>query len=162
MKSILIIGMTGTGKSFETKKILKKFPKLDKYIFDVNNEYGVENLPTLEEFLNTVVKVENSVIVFEEATVFFSTRGRSEQVVNLLVRKRHTKNIIIFIFHSIRAVPSYIYELCDYVYIKKTNDTVKRIKSTHDSEKLIEIFEDVKINSNLEPYYTVKVRGTDL
>jgi SpoVK/Ycf46/Vps4 family AAA+-type ATPase len=162
MKSILIIGMTGTGKTTEVKNVLKKFPERKKYIYDVNNEYSDSDLPTLVEFLEKAKQVRDSIIVFEEATIFFSNRGRSEQVIDLLVRKRHTNNIIVFVFHSIRSVPTYIFEMSDHVYLKRTNDTAARVKKSFDSDKLLEVFEVVEKNSKLDPYYTKKVKGSDL
>ncbi len=162
MKSILIVGMTKTGKTTEVKKILSTFPERKKYIYDVNREYTDRDLPDLQSFIETAKKAKNSVIVFEEATIFFSNRGRSEDVTNILVRKRHTGNIIVFCFHSLRSIPLSIFELIDYVYIKRTNDSFASVKRKFDSENLNVIFENVKKSSKLDPYFTYKVKGADL
>ena len=91
----------------------------------------------------------NTAIVFEEATIFFSNRGRSEEVIDLLVRKRHTNNIIILLFHSIRSVPNYIFELIDYIILFKTNDNEKLIHDKFkDNEQLIEFYNAVNQSDN--------------
>lgn len=161
-KSILIVGMTGTGKSTEAMKVLKQFPDQKKLIYDVNNEYGTGSLPSMDTFLEEATKANDSIILFGEATIFFSNRGRSDKVVNLLVRKRHTRNVIIFIFHSLRTVPAYIFEMTDHLYLKRTNDTPQRVKKAYDSDKLLEVFDIVQKNSTLDPYFTKKVKGADL
>jgi len=164
MKSFLIVGMTGTGKTTEVKNLLNKF-SAEKKIYDVNNEYleftKNSGLPSMEKFLSDAEKITNSVIVFEEATIFFNKRGYDDRLVNLLVRKRHTKNIIIFVFHSLRSIPTYIFELIDFFAIKKTNDTIDRIKQFK-SPELMRIFETIEKSSNLEPYKTIWVKGADL
>lgn len=163
MKAFLIVGMTGTGKTTEVKKLLSSFSGL-KYIYDLNieyTEYQKRNLPTIENFLIEVKKTSNSIVVFEEATIFFSSRGYVKEVVDLLVRKRHSKNIYIFVFHSIRSIPSYIFELIDFFGIKQTNDTLTRIQAFK-SQALIEAFENVEKSAKLDAFYIQWVKGSDL
>lgn len=163
MKSILNIGMTGTGKTTEAKKQLAIFADRPKLIYDVNGEYTKgAKLPTMEDFMKACKKATNSVLLFEEATMFFSARGRSADMVDLLVRKRHTNNVIIMNFHSFRTIPTYIIEMIDYMYIKRTNDTEKRVRDKFDSEILSEKFVLCQEKSKFDPFFTVKVSVKDL
>ena len=149
MKTFLIIGHTGRGKSTKVKEILAGL-YCDKLIYDVNNEHNTgKPLPGIGDFLTLAKKKVNTAIVFEEATIFFSNRGRSEEVIDLLVRKRHTNNIIILLFHSIRSVPNYIFELIDYIILFKTNDNEKLIHDKFkDNEQLIEFYNAVNQSDN--------------
>lgn len=121
MKSFIIVGMTGTGKTTEAKKLMRKFPKFKKRIFDFQQEYGYPRM-SKNEFMAEALKSKGSFILFEEATIFFRTKYTSDDVIELLVSKRHDKNVIVFIFHGLRFIPNDILSLIDYVFIKKTND----------------------------------------
>lgn len=164
MKSFCIIGMTGTGKTTEAKKLLQSFAISDKLIYDINGEYSEYSqgkLLSIQEFIKKASSVNNSIILFEESTIFFSNRGRSEEVIDILVRKRHTNNIPIFIFHSIRSVPKYILELIDYFYIKKTNDNYSDVKKLFKRSADF-ILEETEKGYKENPYFCLKVKGSDL
>lgn len=143
MKTFLVIGHTGRGKSTFVKTALRKIPQR-KYIYDVNNEYGQgTNLPTLSEFLARAKELRNTTIVFEEATIFFGG-AKDEEMTNLLVRKRHTKNNIFLLFHSLIDAPPYILRLVDFIVLYKTNDNptaIKRKFAHHTT--IIQAFEEV-------------------
>jgi len=126
-KSICIVGMTNTGKSYEVKRI----PKHKKYIFDIQNEHQEFNaisgrLDSSENFLDKIEHVKNSVIVFEEATAFFGYSNSNRRAMKMLVNKRHDNNLIIFCFHALRFVPPYIVTMMDYFALKKTGDDEKK------------------------------------
>lgn len=129
MKSYIVIGMTGEGKS----EIVKQFTtKGNCYIFDVQNEY---NLPTdsvtsprmrhvngdIKAFRNRAEKLKNYNIVWEEATGFFAG-AMQERMKRIVLSKRHTRCNHFFIFHSIQDVPPFLFRLSDYVILHKTGD----------------------------------------
>lgn len=118
--NMAIIGRTGSGKSTLVRKLINH-SNLNPYIFDPNNEHNGINT-SIAEFLENAKNRENSLIVFEEATIFFSHSNRTENIINLMVRKRHTGNSIIFVFHSLRALPLYIIDLLDLIVLFKTNE----------------------------------------
>jgi archaellum biogenesis ATPase FlaH len=127
MKSVLIIGNTGRGKSTSALELLKKAKNEEREIivYDPNNDYKeFYNKPFLDKktFLNNLKNKKNSFILFEEATIFFSNKGNEEALVDLLVRKRHTNNEIVLLFHSLRSIPTYILELTNYIILYKTSD----------------------------------------
>lgn len=125
-KCIIIVGGTGSGKTTIVKKLLAAH-KGNKLIYDVNNEYGEEYI-SMDDFYKRALRAENSVIVFEEATIFFSTAGGTTEMRELLVRKRHTNNLFIFNFHSLSQIPLYILMFCDKLIIKKTNDQIPQVE----------------------------------
>lgn len=125
-KCIIIAGGTGTGKTTLAKTLINKRTK-NILIYDVNNEYGYP-YTDMVSFLNKAKRVKNHVILFEEATIFFSTSGGEKNVREIMVRKRHTNNILIFNFHSLSQIPLYILMFCDYLFIKKSNDQISQIE----------------------------------
>lgn len=137
-KGIILVGGTGNGKTFFIKKLISKYHKDALRIFDVNNEYSEfcqkPFNPDIDEFLDECYRTKNGVILIEDATAFLSNKGRSDTLTKILVGKRHTKNTIILLFHSFRAVPKYILDLCNHVVIFKTNDSQKIVESLQRDE----------------------------
>lgn len=120
----ICIGRRHTGKTTFSKELLNK-SKLPKVIYDINNEYKdyySEPFEDFDKFLDRIVELKGHYILIEEATIFFNPRGRFEEMINLIVRARHTKNIIQLNFHSFRSIPSNIVDMVDYITIFKTND----------------------------------------
>jgi hypothetical protein len=142
----IVIGATGSGKSEWVKETVR-----DKraFVFDVQNEYGsrtkyrgqkplnfsdnlnamqsryVPKSPRLKDdamkFMEMCRTKRNTIIVFEESTIFFE--GRTDDLTRtLIVNKIHTGNVYVFIFHSIAAVPPRIMQMCNFVVLHKTLD----------------------------------------
>src|SRR5690349_10097083 len=95
------------------------------FVFDIQNEYGRQtkypgqvpvNLSDninaerarytgtdVKTFLQLCERKRGSIIVFEEATAFF--RGRiSDLTMRHLINRYHTRNVSVFVFHSINRV----------------------------------------------------------
>lgn len=150
-----MVGKKRTGKTTLTRKFLDIYAKANGtkniFVYDINNEYQdfyPEKFEEFETFLNKVVDKENSYIHFEEATIFFSTSARCAQMINMLVRSRHTNNIIQLNFHSWKSVPKNIYNLIDTVIVFKTNDSFKDVKDKFDNEKVLNAFNKCLLSSN--------------
>lgn len=127
MKAILIVGNTGRGKTSSALLALYKAIEENRkiFVYDPNNDFKeFYNKPFTDEFtfLNSVKDVENSFLLFEEATIFFSNKGNDKILRSLLVRKRHQNNTIVLLFHSLRSIPIYIFELTNYLVLYKTAD----------------------------------------
>jgi adenylate kinase family enzyme len=153
-KAFIIVGGTGAGKTTFVKKSLDKVDKRSIMLYDINAEYKdyfEKPLLNIEDFAEKASHIENAVIVFEEATIFFSNRSSNDYVREILVRKRHTKNVIFLVFHSLRTIPRYIYDLCNYVVLFKTNDSRTLIDNKFTDDRLTQVFERVKKSKN--PHY---------
>ena len=153
-KCIINVGMTGSGKTTVTKKILSQI-EIPIYIFDVNREYSeFKNLNTNHDNFNNFVAMANtrikSCVIYEEATIFFSHSGCTENIKSQLVRKRHTGNLFVFNFHSMRQVPLFLLDFCDLLILGQTNDTGKLIMDKFKyNENIINAFEELKAENNI-------------
>ena len=146
MFTYIVIGAPGQGKSEWVKETVR-----DKraFVFDVQNEYGVRTKyqgqkplnfsdnpnavqarycpksmrikEDAEKFMEMCRTKRDTIIVFEESTIFFE--GRTNELTRtLMVNRIHTKNVYVFIFHSIAAVPPRIMQMSNFVVLHKTLD----------------------------------------
>jgi hypothetical protein len=141
--NIIICGGQDRGKSAKVKQLLKK-QKLRPLPYDVNGEYtGIPDSEGMDVFLENAKEEKNRAVIFEEATIFFSNKGRSEEIISMLVK--HNGNVQVFCFHSLRAVPTYIIELCHYFILFKTKDNPTTIYQKYsDYPEIISLYEEVK------------------
>jgi hypothetical protein len=153
MRAHLIVGATGTGKTTEVKRLLKKVPnKKALFIYDVNNEYSnfyPYEFIDFEEFMEQMTRVKKGVMIFEESTIFLSNRSCNRQLVDLLVRKRHTGNYVFLCFHSLRSLPKYILDLCNFITLFHTNDSEGFIDATFRNDLLTRAFKEVQSNKDI-------------
>jgi hypothetical protein len=130
------------------------------FIYDVNNEYGEffpHKLLSVEEFMERAQFISKGVFVLEEATIYLNNRSTNPILIDLLTRKRHTFNTIIMVFHSMRAVPRYVYELSNHIVIFKTNDSPDMTSRELKDHRLEEIMIRVRASKNLHYYETLKI-----
>lgn len=156
--TIVIVGAKGTGKTTQTKKIINE-AGLPAFIYDVNQEYTNNPLPDIDTFLNQAARTKNATIVFEEATIFFSAKGRSERLIEILVRNRHNRTVCVLVFHSLRSVPTYILELSNYLVLKYTNDNPGAVEQRYkDFPEVISLFNEVRLQAEKDFFYTGNLR----
>jgi hypothetical protein len=137
MYCFIVIGMTGQGKSHFTKSYIQ-----DRkcYVFDVNNEYELplqgersKNISCDEkDFIKNCYLRKETICVFEEATGFFEGKT-SKELRRLIVNKRHTKNVYVFLFHSISSVPPRLLQFANFVVLFKTGDEVYQVENKYPS-----------------------------
>lgn len=151
MFNILVIGMTGQGKS----PLIQSYIAGRKcFVFDVNNEYGYrtkykgqkpvglsDNIFAdrarqvdfnTKRFILNCLKKTDTVCVFEEATIFF--KGNTfEELRHLMLSKLFNRNVNIFVFHAIRPVPPDIMSYVNYVVLFKTVDEDYQVKGKYPS-----------------------------
>jgi GTPase SAR1 family protein len=151
MVTIVVIGMTGEGKSEFVKNYIKNRNCL---VMDLQNEYGPQtkypgqvpinlsdnpNHPRaryiggdFDEYQRIVLNKRNTICVFEEATIFLE--GRTGKTMRrILTNKIFTKNVYILLFHSISAVPPRILQLTNYVVLYRTNDEPYQVERKYPS-----------------------------
>lgn len=159
MRTIAVIGGQGTGKTTFCKTLVRGVSK-PVYVYDVNNEYakGVE-LPEFESFCELMTTKTNSLIIFEEATIFLDKRGTNKQITEMLVRKRHTNNMIVLVFHSLRSLPVSILDLIDAIVLFKTNDTHRLLNERYKyMPELYSAFDAVYKSPNKHANKIIKLR----
>lgn len=161
-KVYIIVGARGSGKSTIIKNLIKNVDKDRLFCYDVQTEYGLgdfESLPDIDDFLTLMLPAKNSVIIYEEATAFFSNRGSNKAMRKHLIDARHRNNQIFLVFHSIRSIPLYIYDLSDYVYVLQTRDKFSFVESKH--EVLLNAFKEV-MNKPRTKYPYINFEFVDL
>jgi len=147
-KAIIVVGGTGMGKTTFVKSMLMHVAKENIWLYDVNNEYTeyiipLPQLPTFQAFCDKASLLKQSVIVFEEATIFLKNKGSNQKLIDILVRKRHTENLVILVFHSLRSVPKYLLDLCNIMVLHKTNDPLDKAEQ-FDNDELLKAYQYIK------------------
>ena len=162
MNTIVVIGMTGEGKSEFIKKYIEK---RKCFVNDVQNEYGhrtkyPNQKPILlsdnvmdarsryiggsfKEFMRLVETKRNTICVFEEATMFLQG-AISKDMYKILINKMHTGNVYILPFHSIRKVPPGILDIANFVVLYRTADERELVENKYPS--LLPVFDEIKAN----------------
>jgi hypothetical protein len=156
----ILIGRPGVGKSPFVRKFIDGRRCL---IFDIQNEYGERTkydnqIPVglssdnskprsrfvgtdVDKFIDCANTKTKTVIVFEEATAFFV--GKTEKALRrYIINRFHTGNISLFIFHSIQSVPPFIFDLCNYIVLFKTNDLFDNVRRKR--PELVDAFQKLK------------------
>ena len=151
----IMIGKRKTGKTTLSKELLDLRPrKMPVVIYDVNNEYFdyyPEPFIDFDVFLQKLPDLRHTYILIEEATIFFDTSDRSQEMKNVLVRARHTGNIIQLNFHSFLSTPKNIYNLLDFVTVFKTNDSIMTVEAKFDNLEIIAAYKEAMASK--DPYF---------
>lgn len=166
-QGIIIVGAPGCGKTYYTKNTLLKGVHPDAlHLFDTNQEYGDiyphPFAPNVDKFLAKVYDMENDrflmrnmVMVVEDATSFFSNRGRDECMQRILVGRRHPNISVVLLFHSMRDVPQYIITKCNVMVLFKTVDKDTFVKSKFD-ERIYDAWLGVQKRALSNRFYSTK------
>ena len=152
---ILIVGTKGTGKTTKAKEIVSKVTDKPKFVYDINVEYSDSSiLPDFQDFCEQMSEKDNSVILYEEATIFLSASHTNREVNKQLVRSRHQNNLFVFVFHSLRTVPRWIMDFADYLILFKTMDSAKNVARKFEHPLIDEAFEDIRVTSKSDIHYS--------
>jgi len=117
--SICVVGSTGVGKTTFVKGIIKDVHSTNIIKYDPFNEYKKGYNIEIDNFLQLDYK--NKLILVEEATSVLSFYNRID-IIKMLTRRRHNNVSSIFVFHSIRTIPVYIFDFLDGIFFFRTND----------------------------------------
>lgn len=146
-QAILIVGARGTGKTTKSKQLLSIAHPEARLVFDVYGDY-VDLYPRapipFKDFVKVAMQVKNAVILIEETTIYLNNRGFDGDVVDLLVKLRNNNNTVILVYHSLRSIPVYIYQLTNKVILHKTVDNADDLLKRFDDPELVKVFEEVK------------------
>lgn len=163
-KAIAIVGARGMGKSTVTKTLAKKVPAGALMIYDPEGEHkDIYDKPLLsfKEFKQKADSVANALIIWEEATMVIPNTAQADQdVKEMLVKARHRNNTLIFVFHSFRFLPTWVFDLLDYIIVLKTADSLAYVNRRYDSERFNEVFSRINgpdnwlYNEEYNKYYS--------
>lgn len=125
-KCIGLIGMEGSGKTTAAFNIAKNVNDDALRVFDINKEwthrYKKPFNPDMEKFIEETETVRNCLNIYEDATGFFSRRGRESKLIQQMTARRHTGNSFMFLFHAFADVPPYIMRKMTDLIIFRTLD----------------------------------------
>jgi hypothetical protein len=155
----ICIGKQRTGKTTFCMERLEK-SKLPKVIYDINGEYTKYYSEPFEDFnvfMDRIVDLKEHFILIEEATIFFSPRARVEEMISLLVRAAHAKNIIFLNFHDYSSIPTNIKNLVHYITIFKTNDNEKMVRAKIERDYVVEAWKKVNSSKNIHEKITLRL-----
>jgi hypothetical protein len=167
MQVFIVIGARGTGKTTLLKQRVAKFNGF-KHIYDLQRVYYSDNrpLPTIEDFTKQAATLEDSLIVYEESTIFFPNHGNNKHLRQNLVQARYNRNTIFLVYHSICAVPYYVYDLADCIILFRTQDEENRVVQKYEKfhkhwRRIIHRPETCLqfnlLNGNKSPYLIIKL-----
>ena len=174
MNLILVVGMTGQGKTKWTSQMLgngfKPNPNNPRkslqiisdrsrrqYIFDINNEYifpdDLKYSPQMrhiaadkKKFTEICKTLKNTNIVFEDATGFL--RGRMQETwMQLIYGKIHTGNNFIVLFHSLRAIPPELMSVANLVVLFRTIDNIDEVNHKFRNNVLTAAYKELQSSS---------------
>lgn len=178
---VVFVGRPLTGKTYfinqlldqEQKKVLiydlnnepkyRHFPKMtvDKIPYWKSGKYRVFT-PDADELLEAIQKdVRNATIVLEDATSYI-TANTTRILRKILVSRRHWNLDIFLTFHSLNLVPPVVFELCNYVVVKKTHDSEKKlakIDKIPNPEQLLKAWQKVMKDKNEFKQITVQTHA---
>lgn len=153
--AIIIVGYQGAGKSLLAKAIIKNVHPKRLCILDINNEYsdyGAEE-PDFDDFTNQMLTRKETVFICEDSTTIFSHRGYDVNLVRAIIKKRHSKNVFVFLFHSLRVIPRDVFEYSDQLWLLKTNDTDDTVQKKYQGTGVLELITEVR---QLPPFKFIK------
>ncbi len=146
-KVFLVVGARGSGKTYFLRSKLALVHPDARLVYDLPAQYKdlyPYPLPDFDEFTKKGTQVSGAVILIEEATVTLSNRGSDKDVKNFLVKSRYMGNTIFIVFHSLRSVPRYIYDLTEFIILFKTNDSPDLVWDNFKHEILLQKFNEIK------------------
>jgi hypothetical protein len=147
-KNIAIIGATGTGKTTDAIEIGESIDFEQKLVFDINKEYteipGYNSVyEKRPDFIQRALKLQNSLIIFDEATIFFRHGKNSDDILELMLRRRHLNNVCIFNFHALGQIPLFIVHYIDEMILHHTNDNKNGVNRFEGREEIEEAFNEL-------------------
>lgn len=163
MKCYAIVGAKKHGKTTSAKALVQRLrqraPELRVLVFDKNNEWNTgKPLPTMDAFLATVRTSRDALAVFEDAGIFFSNRGRSEALEDILTQARHTRVSVVMLFHSLRALPEYVVNQLDGIILHKTRDVPGTVERKFgDWPAIFDAYQTVQADPNVHAHVFVQL-----
>ena len=153
-KMTVAVGKPGCGKTTELLRIYDVLAKSRAVIlYDLSNEPKYRNFPVITsktiraqgaaiqpgiyrfssaddkrsiEFFREYLR--NAVLVFEDASSYVPA-NLPDYLITLISIRRQLGLDLFFVFHALRMVPPRILTMCNYILIKKTGDSISKLKN---------------------------------
>lgn len=178
---VVFVGRPRTGKTFYINQLIEN-EKKKVLIYDLNNEQKYRHYPKMdigqlpawkagkyrlftddaEKLLDYIhLHVRNATIVLEDATSYINN-NTTKILRKILVSRRHWNLDIFLTFHGLNMVPPVVFELCNFVVVKKTNDNEKklaRIDKIPNPDQLINAWKKVMKDKNEFKQITVRTHA---
>ena len=146
----VLVGAPGTGKTTYAKQIIEQMGTArGVLIYDNNREKAYRGYKSmqLEHFpywkktgvyrlftgdLSALLDAlyahgRNMSLVLEDSTSYLT--GNVDEIVRRLLTERRHRNLdILFTYHSLGRIPPMVYEMCNFLVIGKTNDSVAKLR----------------------------------
>jgi DNA helicase HerA-like ATPase len=159
----IVCGGQGVGKTTFVKNSL--YDKRRTVILDVNNEYtdleshGSKRVTKdFRDALENIKNLNGISLVVEEATVFFSNRKYDDNLQEMIIRKRHQKNDIFLIYHSLGDIPDYLLRIADFLVLFKTKDNQTHVEDKYRYyPELKSAYYTVRNQKNIHKYFVLKL-----
>jgi len=149
---ILIVGGRGHGKTTWVRKFTTKAHPDALLMHDVSGmhkDYYKKPLLKFNDFTKLLSSVEQCLFAFEEATIFVP-HSPNPDIKEACVTSRYRGNTILFVFHSLRAVPRYILDLSNKLILMKTNDTETLVETKFERPDLTQAYK--RVNASPDKY----------
>lgn len=133
---VLLIGKMHTGKTPKVKQLVES-NDLKRLVLDVREEYPItyskvipSDFENKEEaakyFMRKAETAEDSNIVIEEATAFFNGYN-DKQLMYFVTGIEHNHCVGYFCFHSIKKTPQTLIDLCEFIVLYKTGESLSTV-----------------------------------
>ena len=109
----------------------------------------------INSFIHIVKHLRGFTMVIEEATGLFPNGIISQDLIKLVLSKRHSKNDFIFVFHALNRIPPQFIEFINELYLFNTYDLWRNVRS-----KFPKIYDDwrrIQANAVTNKYYFEKL-----
>ncbi len=178
---VVFVGKPRTGKTVELLKSIDR-DKKKVLIYDLNNEpkyrkfpkMPLDKLPTWKAgkyrvfthdaagLLKDIAdNVRNATVVLEDATSYLNSNTNAI-LQKLLVSRRHWNLDIFLTFHSLNRVPPLVYEMSNFIVIKKTQDSSRKLYKMDkipNPDALIEAWKRVNASPNEFEQITIQTNA---
>lgn len=165
-KIIVVVGRRGTGKTTFAKKLIKVSP-MKALVLDTFDHPDYRQLTQLQPdqlgrwkggnvrlFTGDPLEncqlifdlVSNSLVIFEDARRYIEPTIQ-KPIRQGIVEHRNRNNDLVFMFHNLKDVPSYLCSMYNSLVLFKTNDNVKVRQDKYSNwDEIIEVHSRVMAN----------------
>lgn len=105
----------------------------------------------IHQYTHIVKHLKGFTMVVEEATGLFPNGTISQELIQIVLSKRHTKNDFIFVFHALHRVPPQFIEFINELHLFSTYDQDKNIQAKF--PKIYSKWREIQVVSESKPYH---------